>query len=182
MKTSMLSSCSVLKILLFFLLVAPCPANAQILQTNPENAAKEPMVIKSNTLEVDDELKMVTFTGDVNAKKGDLVIECNTMRVYYENRPGHKGSDGNGTKVDKIVATGDVRISRAQGGLATAEKAVYYQADEKVILTGKPVVKQGDDFVEGEKVTIFLRENRSIVESARDQKVKAIIFPKHKGK
>ena len=82
------------------------------------------------------------------------------------------------TKILKIIATGQVRISRAQGGLATSEKAVYYEDDEKIVLTGKPVVRQGNDFVEGDRITIFLKENRSVVESSLGKKVKAIIFPK----
>ena len=80
--------------------------------------------------------------------------------------------------ISKIIATGRVSISRAQGGLATAEKAVYFEDDEKIVLTGNPVVKQGNDFVEGDRITIFLKENRSVVESFVGKKVKAIIFPK----
>ena len=44
-------------------------------------------------------------------------------------------------------------------------------------------MKQGEDFVEGDVITLFLKENRSIVESAGDKKVRAVIFPKQeKGK
>ena len=71
-----------------------------------------------------------------------------------------------------------VKINRDQGGMATVEKAVYYRQDEKVVLTGKPVVKQGNDFMAGDRITIFLNENRSVVESSEDKKVRAVIFPK----
>jgi lipopolysaccharide export system protein LptA len=59
-----------------------------------------------------------------------------------------------------------------------AEKAVYYEDDEKVVLTGKPVVKQGNDFVEGSKITLYLKEKRSLVEGSKDQKVRAVLFPR----
>ena len=61
--------------------------------------------------------------------------------------------------------------------MATAEKAVYYQKDEKMVLTGNPVVKQGNDSIEGDRITIFLKENRNVVESSGDRKVRATIFP-----
>jgi lipopolysaccharide export system protein LptA len=106
------------------------------------------------------------------------VIDCDKMLVYYTQAGDRKGEKEPETKIDKIVATGQVKINRTQGGVATAEKAVYYQNEEKVILTGNPVVRQGNDTVEGERITIFLEENRSIVESSEDRKVKAVIFPK----
>ena len=61
-----------------------------------------------------------------------------------------------------------------------AEQAIYYQSDERVVLTGKPVVKQGNDFVEGAKITLLLKENRSIVEGSEDSKVRAVLSPKNK--
>jgi lipopolysaccharide export system protein LptA len=146
--------------------------------TKTNNVEPVPLVIKSNTLEVNDALRIVTFTGDVDAKKDDFTILCSKMLVYYEKLPGQKEGEQGGTKIDKIVASGEVRISRAEGGVATAEEAVYYQLDDKLVLTGRPVVKQGNDFVEGDRITIFLKENRSVVESAKDNKVKATIFPR----
>jgi len=146
--------------------------------TKTSSAEPVPMVIKSNTLEVNDTLRIVTFTGDVDAKKDDFTILCNKMLVYYQKTPGQKQGEEGGTQIEKIVASGAVRISRSEGGVATAEEAVYFQPEDKLVLTGHPVVKQGNDFVEGDRITIFLRENRSIVESNKDSKVKATIFPR----
>jgi lipopolysaccharide export system protein LptA len=151
----------------------------------------QPIVIKSNSLEIDHQRKMVTFSGNVEAKREDWTIQCQKMIVYYEEKgkepaqkesmKEEKGKDlpqTEGTKIDKIVAKGDVRITRASGGLATAEEATYYWDDERVVLTGKPVVKQGDDFVEGSVVTLLLKENRSLVEGSGDTRVRAVISPR----
>ena len=167
-----------LSALLILGLVFAGPIRSETVEDNIKKSAPRPMVIKSKTLEMDDVSKVVTFTGDVNAKKGDFIIDCQKMRVYYESLPTSKKASEADSSISKIIATGRVSISRAQGGLATAEKAVYFEDDEKIVLTGNPVVKQGNDFVEGDRITIFLKENRSVVESFVGKKVKAIIFPK----
>ena len=148
-----------------------------------KNATPGPMVIKSKSLEADDNKKRVTFAGDVEAKRDDFTVLCEKLVVLYEKSPEQKETEKVSVGIDRIVATGAVKIIRAEGGVATGEKAVYFQKGEKLVLTGKPVVKQGEDFVEGDVITLFLKENRSIVESAKDKKVRAVIFPKQeKGK
>lgn len=163
-------------------LVVTDSVGSEVLKEQTAKDDSRPIVIKSKTLEVNDKTKVVTFEGDVRAeisvKSDDFVIECKKMLVYYKNPPSQQQKAESETKIDRIVATGDVRFSRGQGGVATAEKAVYYQEDEKIVLTGRPVIKQGKDSVEGDKITIFLEENRHIVESLGDKKVRAIIFPK----
>ncbi len=136
----------------------------------------KPMVIKSQTMEIDDETKIVTFVGDVNAEQDDFTIKCKTMRVYYDDSSKQK-KDKSKTRIIRIIATGNVIINRIQGGVATSKKAVYYEQDQKIVLTGNPVVKQGHDFVEGDRITIFLNENKSVVEGLNDRRVKAVIFP-----
>ncbi|MBW2609171.1 MAG: lipopolysaccharide transport periplasmic protein LptA [Deltaproteobacteria bacterium] len=154
--------------------VLPKAPQEEILKTDTSG----PIVIKSNTFEIDNKKNIVTFTGDVNARRDNLTINCQKLLLYYHNQPGIKDPEKGEMSIDRIIATGEVKIRRSDVGLATAEKAVYYQDDEKVVLTGKPVVKQGDDFVEGSMITLFLKENRSIVEGSEDNKARAVIFPK----
>ncbi len=151
--------------------------------TKSQEKGQGPMVIKSKTLEADDKKKQIVFSGDVEAKRDDFTVLCRKLVVFYENKADKKKSGEVSSQIDRIVATGAVKIVRAEGGTATGEKAVFYQKDEKLVLTGKPVVKQGEDFVEGDVITLFLREDRSVVESEGSKKVKAVIFPKkEKGK
>jgi lipopolysaccharide export system protein LptA len=160
------------------LLSAPMAAG-QALQRKAGQSKGTPTVIKSNSLEIDNKRREVTFAGNVEARKDDMTINCQKMFVYYlEDKAAGGASEKAAFKIDRIVATGEVKINRTDGGLATAEQATYYQSEEKVVLTGKPVVKQGEDFVEGSVITLFLREDRSLVEGSGDEKVRAILSPR----
>ena len=137
------------------------------------------IVINSKALEVDNINKVVTFSGQVRAVRGDFTIECQKMEVFYEGFSSEKESGDAKTRIKQIVATGKVKVLRAQGGMATAEKGVFYESDDKVILTGNPVIKRGGDSVQGDRIVIYLKEDRSVVEG----RAKAIINPKeHKGR
>jgi lipopolysaccharide transport protein LptA len=158
------------------LLFAP-GANGQTLKKALGDSQGQPIVIKSNSLEFDHQHKRVTFSGNVDAKGEDWTILCQKMIVYYGEKS-KESTQKESMKIEKIVAKGDVRITRQSGGLATAEEATYYWDEERVVLTGKPVVQQGDDFVEGTMVTLLLKENKSLVEGSGDTKVRAVISPR----
>jgi lipopolysaccharide export system protein LptA len=178
-------------LLSFCILWFPPNAGGQMLKKAFGDFQGQPIVIKSNSLEFDNQRKMVTFSGNVEAKREDWTIQCQKMIIYYKEKDKASGQEVNtkqeigndfshkeNVQLDKIVAKGDVKVTRADGGVATAEEATYYWGDERVVLTGKPVVKQGDDFVEGSVVTLFLKENRSVVEGSGDTRVRAVISPR----
>ncbi len=159
-------------------LVAPGPAGSQNLQKEIQKAGGKPIRVESKTPELNDKKKTVTFADNVQAKIDNFAIKCRKMVVYYESKEkAQKGAAKVDASIDRIVASGLVKIIRGKGGTAAAEKAVYYQRGEKVVLTGNPVVKKGNDSVAGCRITIFLKENRSIVEACPNKKVRAVIHP-----
>ncbi len=161
-------------------LISPFPPSAESEGKKTEQTDGAPIVIKADSLEMDDKKKIVIFTGNVDVKEKDFVINCQKMVLYYKGQATGQASETGEFSIDKIIATGKVTIKRPGGGLATAEKALYYRGDEKVVLTGNPKVKQGDDFVQGSKITIYLKENRSVVEGSKSDKVRAVYFPRSK--
>ena len=58
---------------------------------------------------------------------------------------------------------GHVKIEK-DNGKATCEKAVYFSDDEKIVLTGDPVAWEKGTRVSGKQITMFLAEDRSVVE------------------
>jgi lipopolysaccharide export system protein LptA len=164
-------------LLSLWVLLFAAGANGQTLKKAIGDSQGQPIVIKSNSLEFDHQKKKVTFSGNVDARREDWTILCQSMVVYYHDKS--KGPDQKESlKIEKIVAKGDVKINRQSGGMATAEEATYHWDEERVVLTGKPVVQQGDDFVEGTVVTLLLKENKSLVEGSGDTKVRAVISPR----
>lgn len=62
-----------------------------------------------------------------------------------------------------VEATGRVNIKK-EDGQATCQKAVYYEDQKKIVLTGEPVAWQKGTRVSGKRIIMFLDEDRSVVE------------------
>jgi lipopolysaccharide export system protein LptA len=161
---------------MIFLSLLPAFLGAQSNQGQSDKGAEtSPIVIQSNSLEIDNKNHIITFKGDVDAKEKTFNILCDELLLYYIDSSAPADSDDPNLRVDRIVAKGRVKIIRPEGGSASAEHAIYYQAEERVVLTGNPVVSQGDDFIEGERITLFMKESRSVVEGSQKRKVKAVV-------
>ncbi len=163
------------------LLLSPVPGlSSRTDKADKEVSPERPIIIHSDTLEVDQEKKLIVFQGKVKAKKDDMVVDCQKMFVYYTGNPVQNKSGGNSGRIEKIIALGDVVINSSQQGIARAGKAVFYQKEDKVELTESPFIQQGPDSVSGQKIIIFLKDNRSIIQGGETERVKATIFPRDK--
>jgi len=155
----------------------------EVNKASKKTSQASPIIIHSDSLELDQQKRFIVFEGKVRARREDMAIDCQKMIVYYLDNPNKNESKVESTRIDKIVALGNVIINRYDGGMARAGKAVFYQNEDKVVLTENPFVQQGPDFVEGHRIIIFLNEDRSIVEGSERKRVKATIFPREeKGK
>jgi len=142
-------------------------------------STKKPIIIYSDTLELDQQKRTIVFSGSIQARSEDMEVECHEMIVHYLDNPAKNQSNVDyNVRIGKIIAIGDVIIKLNAGGKALAGKAVFYQDEQKVVLTENPSIQQGPDFVEGDQITMFLNENRSIIEGGKRKRVKATIFPK----
>jgi lipopolysaccharide export system protein LptA len=170
-------------ILIVFLLFPQTNSFSQESKASNKPSTENPIIIHSNTLELDQEKKLIVFEGNVKAKTEGMMIDCQKMLIYYLGSPIEKEASAESNRIDKIIALEDVIINRFDGGMARAGKAVFFHNEQKVVLTDNPFVQQGPDFVEGHRIIIFLNESRSIVEGNETKRVKATIFPKEeKGK
>lgn len=53
---------------------------------------------------------------------------------------------------------------KKESGSATCEKAIYYRDGDKLVLTGDPVAWDKGTRVSGRRITMFLGEDRTVVE------------------
>jgi len=148
-----------------------------------------PMELKNDKI---NNMIIMVWTDKVHAINDDLTLDCNRLEIYYKSTPEKDKTEKNQSdsyafdKIDRMVITGDIKFSRIDGSSATAEKVVYNKADEKVIMTGDPVVVKQDKNLldlEGSKITYDLKEGTYVVEGSDLSRPKVVIYPKEsKGK
>lgn len=132
--------------------------------------SRSPIEITSDTVEGDQKQNRVTFKGNVVAKQEEATLYANMVIVYY---------DFEMKKMKEIVATGNVRIVHLDRR-ATSQKATFYQNENKIVLDGEAVIREGDNVVRGERVVYLVDEERSYVEGGKGGRVTTTITPSSK--
>jgi lipopolysaccharide export system protein LptA len=138
---------------------------------------KGPVTVTSQTLEYDYRDNVVTYRGNVEASQGQVRIRSDELTVRLVGAPGDAGGDGDTGKVtlQQVVATGAVRIEQGTRW-ATGGRAVFDQEKRILLLTEDPVLHDGPNEIAGDRVVVYLDEDRSVVEGGRGR-VKAVLFP-----
>ena len=134
------------------------------------NLSRSPIDIASDTVEGDQKQNTVSFKGNVIAKQEDITIQTDLMVVYY---------DPETKKLKEVIAHGNVRVVQADRR-ATSRKATFHQNENKVVLDGDVVIREGDNVLRGERVTYYIDEERSVVEGAKGSRVNTTITPPKK--
>jgi len=139
---------------------------------------ESPLNIAGDRLEANQRDREIVFEGHVVVQQADLTITGRTLRVYAVagDKPNRESMMD---KIDRIEIEGDVRISQRER-LATAEKAVYYHQESKIVLMGNPSVSQGQDRLLGSLITLYINEGRSVVEGGEATPVQAVLHPARK--
>jgi lipopolysaccharide export system protein LptA len=133
-------------------------------------ATRGPIDITSDSVEYDQKQNSITFKGNVVAKQEDSTLYANTMVVHH---------DPESKKLKTIVATGNVKIVQLERR-ATGHRATFDQDENKIILEGDAVVREGDNVVRGERVIYYMNEERSVVEGGKAGRVMTTITPSKK--
>ncbi len=131
------------------MLMAAAPDEARKLELK-----REPIVVTSARMKGDKLGERVTFSGEVVLKKEAMTLTSDSITVFYD-----AGTRG----IREIEALGNV-IVRKEGRIALADRALYYSKEEKIVLTGDARIIENDNQLGGERITLFIREDRSIVE------------------
>jgi lipopolysaccharide export system protein LptA len=176
---------------LCFVILVVTPVIALGQKSSPEKRATDaspakmlqsdsPLKIASDRMEANQSDKTVFFEGHVVVQQDDLTITGKRLKVYSaEVQKGDAAQSAMVDKIDRIEVEGDVTISQ-KDKVATAERAVYYHQEQKIVLSGKPSVAQGEDRIQGRLITLLLAQGKSIVEGGSETPVQAVLHPARK--
>lgn len=123
----------------------------------------EPLQVDAKTMTHNAKENVIVFDGEVVAHQGPMTLHADRVEVRV---------DPKSQEIRTVHATGNVRLLK-EDLVAVGEAADYEAAAGVAVLTGNPKVWRGKDVVAGEKITVFLSDNRSTVEG----RVKAVLFP-----
>jgi lipopolysaccharide export system protein LptA len=156
--------------------------------------SKEPIYVVSDNLEYDYKKNVVVYRGKVQVTQGDVKLVSDTLTITLQSRnqdgqdpkaptppttqPAAARGPGDAGRVQEIVALGNVRIDQGTRW-AVGGRAVFDQSQRTLVMTENPVLHDGPSEVAGDRVVVFLDEDRSIVEGGQ-KRVKAVLYPNEK--
>ena len=158
------------------------PAGAASL---PMASSDQPIHVVADSLEVNNKTQVADFIGKVKAVQGDVKITCDKLSVFYDQsgqeakakKEGAEGLMDGGGKVRKVVAQGHVKVVQ-KDRIAVGRKATYWAGGRKMLLEGKATVWRGKNQISGEKITVFLDQDRAVVHGKPGKRVSVTIVPK----
>jgi len=167
-------------ILLFVCVFKAFFAYADDSTTNPEKD-NDKIHITSDRLVADNEAMFAEFIGNVVAIKGTDVVTADRLKIFYKKGVDKKENPVAGEEmIKKIVAKGNVVI-KFDDKVAVAQQAVYTAETGIIVLTGpNSKVTSGNNFISGEKITMYRSDDRMIVESGKEKRVEAVFYSREK--
>jgi lipopolysaccharide export system protein LptA len=154
---------------------AAVPASPQAEKRTPAPTPRsredrsQPVTVDADRMERYGKESLIIFIGNVIARQNGSVQYADRMEVYLDEK---------GDRIQRAVSTGNVRIVTRDCKTGTAKRAEYYELDQRIVLVGNARVWQDDNVVTGETITIFLSQDHSIVQGGKQERVKAIFYPK----
>jgi lipopolysaccharide export system protein LptA len=134
------------------------------------NAQTETVQVTADRMVSDARSDQVVFTGNVEARRGDLYVKADRLEVKQD-----RGTK----KMAQMVAIGNVFIQRGEQS-ATAERATFFETEQRAVLTGNPHAVEGSTEVWGEEMVFLLAEGNMIV-TGGTQRVRVQLVPSSEG-
>jgi lipopolysaccharide export system protein LptA len=132
-----------------------------------------PLTVDADKMERFGKASLVIFSGNVVARRDNSVQYADRVEVYMDEK---------GDRVLRTVSTGSVRIITKDCRTGTAQRAEYFDLDQRVVLIGNARVWQDDNVVSGDTITIYVAQDRTIVEGGKQERVKGIFYSQKDGK
>jgi lipopolysaccharide export system protein LptA len=150
--------------------------------TTYKNEKKQKIHITADKLVSDNEANYVEFIGNVKAIQAETIITADRLKIFYKKdldnqKPPPVGEES----IKKIVANGNVRI-KFDNKVAITQQAVYNTQTRVIVLSGADSkILSGNDYISGEKITLYRTDGRINVESGNEKRVEAVFYGAEKG-
>ncbi len=141
-----------------------------LLSTFSVAGQRGPITIRAKEMEFDYRTRVLTYRGAVRVTQADVTLSSDRLRVTLDSGPSKR--------LKEVVAEGDVQITQGDRH-ASGGRAVFDQEKRTVVLSDDAVLRDGPNEVTGERVVVYLDEERSVVEGG-DERVRAVLFPPDK--
>ena len=122
-------------ILIVFFLLMPASVFSK------EDVKKEPIIVTSKMLTIDNENNTAVFEHSVVAEAPEMTLYADKMYIFYNQDT---------RTITRIDASGGVKVIE-KDRVITADKATYYARDERVIFKGGLKVVERKSVISGEK-------------------------------
>ena len=129
----------------------------------------QPVTVDADRMERYGKESLVVFSGSVVVRQNNSVQYADRMEVYLDEK---------GDRILRTVSTGTVKIITRDCRTGTARRAEYHELEQRVVLSGNARVWQDDNVVSGDTITIFLAQDKSIVQGGTQERVKAVFHPR----
>jgi lipopolysaccharide export system protein LptA len=130
---------------------------------------KEPIEVTSQRLDFDYKNRRTLFHGEVEVTQGDIVLRSDRLKVEYEER-------GDQQQLREVLAEGNVTITQGSRR-ATGDRAVFDETNRTLVLTGRAMLEEGSNQLNGETIIVYPDESRMEVKGEHSR-VKLVIFPR----
>lgn len=144
----------------------------------PAAASLPPTTIESGALELFSTEKETTFTYSrgVRITATNLVLTCDHLVVVARRTGDPAALVGRQEKLKSLVASGNVRLVQDDRE-ATADRAEVFPDDDRVILTGNPVVRSLKDGWEqrGPRMELLRGERRAVIRGEGAERPRTVL-------
>lgn len=127
-------------------------APAQLMRGHDSNA---PVNFAADRIEVQDRADRVVVAGNVHVTQAGLALDAARMTVAYR--------DAGGVQIDRIDASGGVRVTRGADS-ARGDVAIYDLKAKIITLLGNVMLSQGANHLTGGRLVMDLNTGRSAVD------------------
>ncbi len=126
-----------------------------------------PVRIDADRMEFDYKSKVLVYRGTVVVTQADMTLHSDILRITLD--------PDNADKPREVVAEGKVQIDKGERR-ASGGRAVFDNQARTVTLSDQARLQDGPNEVAGERVVVYLDEQRSVVEGGQER-VRAVLHP-----